>query len=941
MFWLYRWVVRPVVNEFAELWAAVGLLRTLGLSYMRRRLTRTAMIAVSIALGVGALIGTRALADNLKDSGEVGMNPLSDLADLVVANGGAGIPGSLVQEIRRSDVDGLQEVYPVDVGHVNLPQLNNRSTLMIGVDWTDQRTGEEADYPWGSFKMKASDAELLYFAVQEWAPDLFEKAPPALPPPFPRLGPLTRRIPAVLDDELFKKMEADLGAGTRQLDVQRGGKPQQVRVLGTVKLKGKAGEQVGPGLIVLPLRDASRLLFPERQDYVYQIFIKLAPGADRARAQERLQSLVGDQGEVVTVEDNNRAVRDISAGLELGFTLGAAGALVVGLFLVYNALSVSVAERRRDIGIMRSLGATRGQVAWLFRLEAMLLGLVGAAAGLPLGYVLARIAVGPMRKVLSEAFLPLPEQPVVLSWGTMLFAALAGVATAVAAAAVPAYQASREEPAHAVRQAPKPTRAVYQLLRLAVCLLLVGGGFAMVALRELLPRRAGAFAGIVSLMLGALAATPLLASALGRLFRPLFGVLFGLEGRLAADNLVRSPGRTGLVIAALAATGGLLMQTAGFIYSSETAILTWLDEQVGADLFVTAGVPISGAAGVPLPMDEGKYHLRSKLQELPHVQTVLPICLRELRYRKDIVFLVALDSDAFKDHPETNELARLLERYRRQLRPEGGGREGAEASRSAPGGTALVSENFAALYGVKPGQNITIKGPRGPLTLKVLGTAVDYTWNRGTVIVDREWYRREFRDDTVDVYDVFLKPEAGQNEQQREEVRQQVSRVLEAQPYRAEHALFVKTRPQYRNALTSILQRVYGLAYAQQVIIAQVALLFVVSALFISVLQRRRELGLLRAVGATRGQILRSVLAEAMLMGLIGAIAGFLIGLLLEWYVLRILILDEAGFVFPMLVPWWACGLVAGMSVALATLVGLWPAYHATQLRIAEAIAYE
>ena len=106
-------------------------------------------------------------------------------------------------------------------------------------------------------------------------------------------------------------------------------------------------------------------------------------------------------------------------------------------------------------------------------------------------------------------------------------------------------------------------------------------------------------------------------------------------------------------------------------------------------------------------------------------------------------------------------------------------------------------------------------------------------------------------------------------------------------------------------------------------------------------LQRRRELGLLRAVGATQAQILRSVLAEAVLMGLIGAVIGFGVGLLLEWYIVQVMLLDEAGFVFAVRVPWLAGIVVVALSVLLATLAGFGPALHAMRLRIAEAIAYE
>jgi putative ABC transport system permease protein len=197
--------------------------------------------------------------------------------------------------------------------------------------------------------------------------------------------------------------------------------------------------------------------------------------------------------------------------------------------------------------------------------------------------------------------------------------------------------------------------------------------------------------------------------------------------------------------------------------------------------------------------------------------------------------------------------------------------------------------------------------------------------------VDRDWYREEFNDRQVDVFDLFLKPGADVQEVRRE--------IMDR--YGAADALFAVTRPEVNQDVKDTMQKVYALAYAQQTVVGLVALLGVVSALFISVLQRRRELGLLRAVGASRAQILRSVLAEAVLMGVIGAMVGFGIGLLLEWYVLDVMLLDESGFTFPMRIPWAEAGVVTLASVALATLAGLWPAYLATRLRIPEAIAYE
>jgi putative ABC transport system permease protein len=590
--------------------------------------------------------------------------------------------------------------------------------------------------------------------------------------------------------------------------------------------------------------------------------------------------------------------------------------LVVGLFLVYNALSVSVAERRHDIGILRSVGATRAQISGLFVGEATVMGLVGSLLGLPLGWLLAWLAVQPMAGVISNLIVPIDSARIELPYWLMVLAVVSGALVANLAALVPAWQAASEEPADAVRRVPRSNPVLFAVLQVGGAGLLVFGGFASAQLRHLLPPRMGMFAGIVLLLLGGLIATPLLASLVGRFVQPLFRYFLGLEGRLAADNLVRSPGRTGLVIAALAATGGLMVQTAGFLKSSRHAIEEWVDEKIAADLFVTSGSAVT-SGGAAVTMHES---MRARLQAIGGVDAILPVRFHQVNFSPDgqgdrIIWLLAVDTREFVSAGANRPLARSLQEFPELRKP----------------GHVCVSENFAALYGVKVGDHLQIPGPKGAFDAKVVGTVTDYTWPRGTILMDLAWYREQYSDKQVSVFDLFLAPGADV-EAVRKEI---VSR------FGAADALFVVTRGEVNQDVQSTMNKIYSLAYAQQTVVGMVALLGVVSALFISVLQRKRELGLLRAVGASRSQILRSVLAEAVLMGVVGAVVGFGIGLLLEWYVMDVMLLDESGFTFPMRIPWREAGVVAAASVALATLAGLWPAYIATRLRIPEAIAYE
>ena len=876
-------------------WFGLDVHRTLSLRYLGRHRLRTLLVMLSIALGVATLVGTRTLSHTLVKAAEEAFSPFSSASDLIVVNGQTGMSAKLADEIRAARIPYVRSVQALVIGRVTIPELDDRSVPLLGIDWlVDPDKASASNDEWGmDARREASEFEIGKLLL---------------------LGP----APAFVGHELAGDLDKMAPRGTFQVEMAQ--LRTTVQRVGTVDVRaGSPASALPTGFLVLHLPAASAILNPEWPEYVTQINIDIDKGPDeketrhRERAIKRhLQEIVGKRAEVRTVEENNDSIRDITAGLQLGFHLGGAGALVIGLFLVYNALSVSVAERRHDIGILRSVGATRRQIAGLFVGEALALGVLGSALGVPLGYLLARVAIGPIRKIIGDVIGPLAENSVVVTPWLALTAAIAGILATVLASLMPALSAAQEEPADAVRRVPLIASWFRRLLQLGAIGVFLLGCVLCTRYSPMLPRRSGAFSGVVCLMLAGVIATPLFSIVVGRVFQPAFR-RFGLSGRLAADNLARSSGRVGLVIAALTATTALLVQTAGFIESSEHAVLGWLDHKVSADMYVTGGSGIENS-GTQVPMDET---LAAQIKTvLPEAEAVLAARIHMLNFRGRIILLVAIDMDAFS-HDDRRFLSRNLARYpqlreRRQVQP------------------ILASENFASLYGIKPGKQFSIPGRDGDVELEMVATVEDYLWNRGILLVDRAWYRETFGDRKVDMYDVFLK-EGADSVKAKER--------LEA--WGRKRVLFVATKEEVREDISTGLRKLYSLAYAQQVLVGMVALLGVISALFISVLQRTREFGLLRAVGASRSQILRSVLAEAALMGLIGAVLGLGLGYVLEWYVLDILLLDEAGFLFPLRFPWLESSVVAAAAVLAATLVGLLPAWHATRLRIPEAIAYE
>lgn len=873
----------------------VTLLRTLSLGYFSQHRARSLLVVLSIALGVATLVATQALSRSLKDSVGKGVNPLAGLADLLVVNGQTGVPTELAEELRQAKLPGVAVVNPFVLWRMSLVDLDNKVVWLLGIEW-----------PKGKDRNSLPGADNLLGVTVHRTYD----------PPWWELAKLVLAPPALVSENLANELKKK-DPNYRHFRLRNAGRTPEVTVMGHVTFTNSSLPLQDSSVVVMNLPSASAICFPERPNFIHQIGVSITPDADLEQVRDTIQTWLGARGDVQTIEASKALVSDVTAGLEIGFAIGGAGALVVGLFLVYNALSVSVAERRHDIGILRSVGATRFQIASLFVGESFVMGLAGSALGLPLGWLLGWLALTPMANVVSDLLVPIDKAQLDLPRWLMVVAVVSGTLVAMLAALVPALQAASEEPADAVRRVPRRQAMFLAVLQGAASFALLVGGVAFANYRDLLPTRMGMFAGIVCLLVGGLILTPLLTMLVGRVVQPFFRYFLGLEGRLAADNLVRHPGRTGIVIAALAATGGLLVQTAGFLKSSRDAIHDWVEEKIAADVFVSSGSTVTSGGGA-LAMQED---FQKKLEAIPGVETIVPVRYLRVDYRSPrddqarIVFLVAMDTRA----------------YERAGRSRAMPLDYARLKRMRDRGTVVVSENFAALYGVKVGDTIAFRAVGKDMHVEVVGLATDYTWNRGTIFLDRDWYREVFTDSQVDVFNLFL----------RDGVEPEKIKKDLLERYSSEEALFAVTRPEVHRDVKDTMQRVYSLAYAQQSVVGMVALMGVASALFISVLQRRRELGLLRAVGASRPQILRSVLAEAVLMGIVGAVIGFGIGILLEWYVLDILILDESGFEFRLRVPWIEAGVVCLASVVCATIAGLWPAFVATRMGITEAIAYE
>jgi putative ABC transport system permease protein len=844
------------------------LIRTVSFRYLAKRWDRAALIVASIALGVAMLVSTQLLNQCLETAAMESVTPGSDNADLMVT-GNRRVPMELADKLRR--VPGVADAQPLIIERVLLDrEHNNRTAWLVGLEL--KQDGPAARNPF--------DAKITITNFD-----------------------LPSGHPSVLIGKELADAIAKGGPLPKTLVIRAGGRDQTVELRGYVTLGGKAAK-LGGFIMGTRIDDAAKML--NQEGICERIDLYVAPGAERDAVRQAAQEAISSRAVVGTKETSGQGTREIVGGIRLAFSLCGVGAMVVGLFLVYNALAVSVAERRHDIGVLRSMGATRPQIAGLFTAESMVLGFVGALLGVPLGRGLAGLTYNLVRVEMRQLFLG--EQTLSLTWGVFLLAVGSGVATAWLAALVPAMQAASDEPADAVRRTPSGASRFFRYLQVLASLAMIGTGFSFVLIREHLPKRVGGYGGMVLLLVGMLLAVPFLVSVLAGLMQPLARRFFGIEARLAADNLLRAPGRTGVVVGALAAGVALMFQTAGIGKSNEEPVLEWLSRVVSADLIIICGDPGSNSSMLPM-----RPEVPREIKELPGVEATMAVRYAQPEFNGRQIFVTALDAQVYHDSNRNAAKLPQLPLFPKLTEPN----------------TCLVSENFAALNKVQTGDTIELQGPGGPVPLRILGVVPEYSWPRGTILLDRAFYARAFRDPLIDGVHVFFHRDAPP------ETREEVKKYTDAQ------ALVIVTIDDFNDMVTSFIRRLYALAYMQQVAVGVVAALGVVMALLISVLQRRRELGLLRAVGATQGQVLYTVLAEATFMGMLGTVLGVLAGMPLEWYLLRVVIYEESGYLFPVTFPWKETLVLAGLAVGTATFAGLFPALHAVRLRIAEAIAYE
>ena len=587
-------------------------------------------------------------------------------------------------------------------------------------------------------------------------------------------------------------------------------------------------------------------------------------------------------------------------------------ALLVGAFLIYNTISVSVVRRRADIGTVRALGASRRAVLVAFLAEAAMFGLAGALIALPMGRLMATGAVRLLATTVNALYITSRPGALDLSAESVILAFIVGVGVAVTSALAPAREASLVPPTEAMARGLREyTIRVERTRDAGIALVLAIAG----ALAARLPAVGGKpIFGYLSalLLIGASSLSiPALVYWITSFASTTLRRFMGVEAMLASRSLAGSLRRTSVLVGALSTAIAMMTSVGIMVGSFRQTVITWMDSQLPADLYLRPAGDPSMDRHPTISVD-----LTDRIARLPGVESVsrfrayeieyegLPVTLgssdtRESRYYRSSGFL--------SGRPATDVLQELLS-----------------------GNSAIVSEPFANKHGVKAGDFVTLPLGEKLVKFRIVDVFYDYANERGYVIVDRSTMLRYLPDSSASNLAVYLAPGASLEATREEIVRAAANREV----------LIFSNRDIRREAIR-IFDQTFAITYALEAVAVLVAVMGIAGALMSIVIDRRREFGLLRFLGAATSQVRKLILVEAGLIGLLANIAGLMLGAVLS--LVLIFVINKQSFGWTIQFHWPVKVLLAGLSlVYLATiLAGIYPARIAQRLNPIEVVHEE
>lgn len=868
----------------------------LGWTHLSSHPGRTVLTMIGVALGVAATIAVQTANVEVLRSFEESVLTVAGPVTLEVTAGEAGLDERVIRAVR--EVDGVESARPVLEVAAAVAGGSRRSFSVVGLDLLDELNRADGRIP-AVFEPRNRRGEGV------------------------ALEGLLRDNGLLVGEALAKDLGVEPGA---QVALEANGRAISVSILAVMRRRPDAPSP-WDHWAVMDIAAAQRTFgLTGRLD---RIDVVTGAAVSVEQVGNAIELVLPPTVTVRRPIQRSQQVESMVRAFQLNLSMLSMVGLLVGIFLIYNTVSFMVTQRRKEVGILRAIGLSEPMVIGLFLVEAGVLGVGGGVVGGVLGILLGNVLVEMVGRTIHELYTPLAETTRAIGFapgsGRMLFeAVLIGSVVSVLGALGPSLDAGRTVIVAALAPGEYDVSQRVRTGSLAVtgvALLLVA--LACVFARPVAGMPVFGYVATCCLLAGLSCLVPKLMQAVCRtrelsLMSPAPS-LGGAVRHIAREQTTRGMGRNAVTVSAFLVGVAIMVGVMVMIRSFRETVEIWIDQTVIADFIVApAGWPNVARHGASPAVLPGRWR-----EQLSGSRVVSAVdAYRDLRIdvqgrpialvSRDLALHAARSRYLFLE----GDSARIL-------------------TRAAAGEGAIISEVLANRLQLTVGSQLSIVTPTGERSLMVLGVFYDYATDGGKLVIDRTLYQRWWKDDGVTVFPVYV--------QGGTDLAQARSAIVEIFAREAGGSLMpmVLSNAELRREILRIFDRTFTLTYVLEAIAIIIAMLGIINTLVTSVVERRRELATLQALGSSRGQVTALILWEAGYLGLLGTAMGLVGGLALALILIRVINRQSFGWTIQMA---WPLGLlveVVALALIASLIAGLWPARWAARQPLVEGLRYE